>query len=162
MPWPEPRRTAAFAVLLLLALQPAARAQESAAWERGRAGGVDFADLPLDSPGRLTLFCRQMSTGPLAGLSLTAPAFQTLVRNRQEYNLTIVVDGVRENFHLVARDIELWFEAKDLNQQTALARFFDTLPRARRIDLAISSLGWRESRQIANSDILAGLMDNCL
>lgn len=147
---------------MAMACRQSATAQDAAAWTRGESGAVEFADLQLDGRGRFTLFCRMMSTGPRAGLSITAPAFQTLVVNRQEYSLTIVVDGIRENFHMVARDIELWFEATDLNQQTHLARFFDTLPTAQRIDFAISSLGWRENRTIGNGGELLGLLDNCL
>ncbi|TDQ77708.1 hypothetical protein A8950_3863 [Dongia mobilis] len=165
MPCLEPIRAGLAALLLVLPFGAAAQessGQETAAWERSQSGEVEFADLPLDGKGRFTAFCRMTSAGPVAGLALFAPQFQTLVINRQHYGLIIVVDGVRENFHMEARDIELWFEARDLNQQTTLARFFDTLPNAQRIDFAISSLGWRENRHAENGAVLAGLMDNCL
>jgi len=146
----------------LLASGSAVLAQEAAQWERGQSGNVDFADLNLDRKARFTAFCRMTSTGPLAGLALSVPQFQTLLIDEQQYSLTIVIDGVRESFHMEARDVELWFEAKDLNQQTQLARFFDTLVTAGRVDFAISTLRWRENRIIANSAEIAGLMDKCL
>ncbi len=139
-----------------------ALAQETARWERGEEGAVTFADLAIERYSRFTIFCRVTATGSVAGLALTSPYFQTQVINEEGYSLTLVIDGARESVHMVARDIELWFEAKDLSQQNQLRRLFDGLVSAQRIDFAISTLGWRDSRRIENSAELAGLMDKCL
>jgi hypothetical protein len=149
-------------LLAVLAGATPALAQDSARWERGEEGAVTFADLAIDRYGRFTAFCRTTSTGALGGLVLTSPRFQTQVINEQSYSLTLVIDGARDSVHMEARDIELWFEAKDLNQQNQLRRLFDSLLKAQRIDFAVSTLGWRESRRIENSAELAGLMDKCI
>jgi hypothetical protein len=154
------RLCSAVAAAAMLAVP--ALAQEPTSWERGEEGEVMFADLQVDRFGRFTLFCRITSTGPMAGLALKTPSFQNLIRNEQSYDLTLVIDGARDSVHMEARDIELWFEAKDLNQQTQMARLFTSLEKAQQISFAVSTLGWRDSRRIANSETLAGLMDKCL
>jgi hypothetical protein len=147
---------------LLGGLVPPAIAQETTSWELGQEGNVAFADLPVADGGRFTLFCRLQSSGPVAGLGLSVPAFQTLVEAEESYGLTIVVDGARDNFHMVARGVELWFEAEDLNQQTQLARLNDSLKIGQRIELGIATIGWRDSRVITNGQQIDGLLDDCL
>jgi hypothetical protein len=152
-----PSLALAFALLAL----PAA-AQDHAVWERNAQDGVDFADLTVAKNGRFTVFCRMTKTGPLAGLALSIPYFQTMIRSGESYGLTMIVNGGRDSVHMEARDIELWFEAKDLNQQMQLSRLFEDLTRTDRLDFAISAIGWRDSLFVDNSAELKGLMDDCL
>lgn len=161
MSWSSRIGTVLLGVLLGGLGQPAA-AQDTAAWELGQDGNVTFADLPVADGGRFTLFCRMQSTGPLSGVGLTAPAFQTLIMDEEIYGLTIVVDGTRDSFHMVARGVDLWFEAEDLNQQTQLARLSDSLKIAQRIEFGISTIGWRDGITVSNSSDIGGLLDDCL
>lgn len=137
-------------------------AQEGAAWEVGTQKNTTFADLPIDRWSRLTLFCQVRTDGASGGLTLSSPPFQTQVRNGESYGLNVVVDGQRESFILTARGTELGFEAKDINQRLQLARWVEQLLQGRRIDLALSSIGWRHSQIVANPEALEGLMDRCL
>ena len=137
-------------------------AQEAVSWKRVQDKGIDFADLPIDKGGRLTLYCRETSMGMQGGIALTAPSFTTRVIDEETYGLTMIVDGARDSLHMVARDIELWFEAEDLNQQTQLARLFDDFQNARRLELGIATVAWRASTNIDNPEVLAGLMDKCV
>ena len=100
--------------------------------------------------------------GMQGGIALTAPSFTTRVIDEETYGLTMIVDGARDSLHMVARDIELWFEAEDLNQQTQLARLFDDFQNARRLELGIATVAWRASTNIDNPEVLAGLMDKCV
>ena len=137
-------------------------AQEAVSWKRVQDKGIDFADLPIDKGGRLTLYCRETSMGMQGGIAFTAPTFVTRIIHEETYGLTMIVDGARDSLHMVARNIELWFEAEDLNQQTQLARLFDDFLKAQRLELGISTIAWRASANIANPEALAGLMDKCV
>lgn len=154
-------RLPSLAIAFALLAMPVA-AQDHVAWERTTQDGVEFADLTVAKNGRFTVFCRMTKTGPLAGLALSMPYFQTMIRSGESYGLTMIVNGGRDSVHMEARDIELWFEAKDLNQQMQLSRLFEDLTQTQRLDFAISTIGWRESLFVDNGDDLKGLMDKCL
>lgn len=154
-------RRISLALLVAIVAAPAG-AQDTASWERGQDGKVDFADLPIDKGGRLTVFCRETGSGMLGGIALSAPSFMTKIIDEQTYGLTLIVDGDRDSLHMVARKIELWFDAEDLNQQTQLARLADDLAKARRLEFGIATIAWRTSINVDNPEAIAGIMDKCL
>lgn len=146
----------------LSASLPAA-AQDGGDWERGAEQGVVYANLLTKPNGLFGFFCREEKSSYVGGMVLRMPNFRTQIRDEETYSLNIVIDGNRDSVVMAAKDIDLWFEATDLNQQLALARIYDSVKRSHSMQLAISAIGWRVSYEYDGADAaLDGLMDLCL
>jgi hypothetical protein len=156
---------ARFSLLLFLALCTAlpALAQDAAEWERNEGKSVVYANLVTGKNEIFGFFCRKTQNTYVGGIVLRMPSFRILIRDEERYSLNIVIDGSRDSVTLTAKDIDLWFEAKDLNQQLALGRIFDSVKASHQLELAVSAIGWRERYQFNGADIaLNGLMEHCL
>jgi hypothetical protein len=157
------RRSSLFCLILLLAAAMPAKAQVAAQWERGAKNGTIYANLGTSEKDLFGFFCRESNNTFVGGILLRIPDFRTGIRNGESYSLNIVVDGNRDSVVMKAKDVDLWFEADDLNQQLALGRIVDTVKSAHSLELAVSAIGWRESYQFNGADkALAGILDRCL
>nr|WP_298687138.1 hypothetical protein [uncultured Dongia sp.] len=138
-------------------------AQEAAEWERSKAKNIDYANLVTSKGDLFGFFCRKVKNIHVGGIVVKMPYFRTMIRDEQTYSLNIVIDGGRDAVTLKAKDVDLWFEADDLNEQLLLGRLFDAIKASRRLEFAISSIRWRASYEFDGADqALDGLMDQCL
>lgn len=154
---------ASLCLFALWLLCPPAIAQEAAEWERNSAKNIDYANMITEKGDLFGFYCRKLKNKYVGGMVMKMPAFHTLIRDEQSYSLNIVIDGNRDSVIFKAKDIELWFEADDLNQQLALSRLYDAIHASRRLELAISAIGWRGSYDYSNAaEKLDGLMAQCL
>lgn len=148
---------------LALAAASPAMAQDAAEWERRADKGLIYANLVTNKNDLFGFFCREIKNSYVGGIVMRMPSFRTQIRDEETYSLNIVIDGRRDSIVMMAKDIDLWFEATDLNQQLALGRIFDSVTASHRLDLAISAIGWRGSYEFDGADTaLHGLMDRCL
>jgi len=156
-------RISLYALCLLSLTAMPASAQQAAQWVRGSAKGVDYANMQSGVADLFGFFCRKVEERYVGGMVMKIPVFHTLVRDDQNYSLNIVIDGARDSVTFRSKDIELWFEAKDLSQQLTLGRLFDTVKSSHRLQMGIAAIGWRNSYDYSNAaDSLEGLMDKCL
>lgn len=152
-----------FCTLALWLASLPAFAQEAAEWERNSAKNIDYANMVTKKGDLFGFYCRELKNKFVGGMVMKMPAFHTLIRDEQSYSLNIVIDGSRDSVIFKAKDIDLWFEANDLNQQLALSRLYDAIRASRRLELAISAIGWRGSYDYTNAaEQLDGLMGRCL
>jgi hypothetical protein len=148
--------------LFLAAALPAA-AQQAAQWERSKAKSVVYANLVTKNDELFGFFCRAVNNRFVGGIVVQMPSFRTLIHDEQAYSLNIVIDGARDSITLKAKNVDLWFEANDLNQQLLLGRIFDAVKASRRLELAISAINWRASYDFVDANkALDGLMTDCL
>jgi len=148
--------------LFLATVLPAA-AQQAAQWERSKAKNIVYANLVTKNDELFGFFCRAVNNRFVGGIVVQMPSFRTLIHDEQPYSLNIVIDGGRDSVTLKAKNVDLWFEANDLNQQILLSRIFDAVKASHRLELAISSINWRASYDFVDADkALDGLMKNCL
>ncbi|WP_303979669.1 hypothetical protein [Dongia mobilis] len=149
--------------LLCLAASFPAAAQTAAQWERGEAKGIVYANLISKNDELFGFFCRAVNNRYVGGIVVQMPSFRTLIHDEQTYSLNIVINGNRDSLTLKAKNVDLWFEANDLNQQLLLGRIFDAVKASHRLEFAISSINWRASYESAGADqALDGLMQDCL
>lgn len=151
------------ALIMLLATALPALAQDASEWERSSGKEVEYANLVSKKNDVFGFFCKQSKNMHVGGILMQMPSFRILLREGEKYSLNIVIDGSRDNVILTAKDINLWFEATDLNQQLALGRVFDSVKASHQLELAISAIGWRGRYTFSDADkALDGLMDRCL
>jgi hypothetical protein len=156
-------RASLLALCFILPLAAPAQAQQAAEWVRGSAKSVDYANMQSGVADFFGFFCRKVDNRYVGGMVLKMPTFHTMVRDDESYSLNIVIDGARDSVTFRAKDIELWYEAKDLNQQLTLGRLFDSVKASSRLQMGIASIGWRNSYDYSNAaEALEGLMDKCL
>ena len=149
--------------LALLALTPPAAAQEAGKWVRGATKVVEYANLEARISDLFGFFCRKVQNKYVGGMVMKMPAFNTLIRDGESYSLNIVIDGARDSAIFKAKNVELWFEANDLNQQLALSRLYEAVMASHRLQMGIAAIGWRQSYDYDNAaEALDGVMANCL
>lgn len=150
-------------LILAAALAGPAAAQDRGEWERVNEKSVVYANLLTKPDGLFGFFCRESKNAYFGGMVLRMPQFRTLIHDEETYSLNIVIDGNRDSVTMTAKDIDLWFEANDLNQQLALGRIYDSVKSSHNLQLAISTIRWRASYEFTGADAaLDGLMDRCL
>jgi hypothetical protein len=156
-------RFSSLCLALFLATVLPAAAQQAAQWERSKAKNIVYANLVTKNDELFGFFCRAVNNRFVGGIVVQMPSFRTLIHDEQPYSLNIVIDGGRDSVTLKAKNVDLWFEANDLNQQILLSRIFDAVKASHRLELAISSINWRASYDFVDADkALDGLMKNCL
>ncbi|MBK8157556.1 MAG: hypothetical protein IPK59_01725 [Rhodospirillaceae bacterium] len=156
-------RFSSLCLALLLATILPATAQQAAQWERSKAKSVVYANLVTKNDELFGFFCRAVNNRFVGGIVVQMPSFRTLIHDEQSYSLNIVIDGARDSVTLKAKNVDLWFEASDLNQQLLLGRILDAVKASHRLELAISSINWRASYDFTDADkALDGLMKDCL
>lgn len=156
-------RASLVALCLLFAASAPAGAQQAADWKRGTAKGVEYGSMESGISDFFGFFCRKVENRFVGGIVMKMPVFRTLIRDGESYSLNIVIDGARDSIIFRAKDIDLWFEAKDLNQQLALSRLFEAIKASNRLQMGIAAIGWRNSYDYNNAaEALEGLMDKCL
>lgn len=149
-------------IALCLAAFPA-MAQDAAEWKRGEAKNVVYANMVTKKGDLFGFFCRKVQNKYVGGIVMKMPSFNTLIRDEQTYSLNIVIDGGRDSVIFKAKDIELWFEGNDLNQQLTLSRLYDAIRASHRLEMGIAAIGWRGSYDFSDAAAkLDGLMTNCL
>lgn len=152
-----------FLLVLLLGLAIPAHAQDASEWERNSDKNVIYANLVTGKNELFGFFCRKTQTGYVGGIVMRMPSFRILIRDDEHYSLNIVIDGSRDSVVLKAKDIDLWFEATDLNQQLTLGRIYDSVKASHQLELAVSAIGWRERYSYSDAEqALDGLMEHCL
>lgn len=152
-----------FLLSILFFLTWPAYAQDAAEWERNSDKNVVYANLVTGKSELFGFFCRKTPTGYVGGIVMRMPKFRILVRDEEHYSLNIVIDGSRDSITMKAKDVDLWFEATDLNQQLVLGRVFDSVKASQQLEMAISAIGWRARYTFAGTaTALDGLMEHCL
>ncbi len=156
------RKLSIACLALLLAAAPV-RAQQAAEWVRGTAKSVEYANMQAGISDLFGFFCRKVDNKYVGGIVMKMPVFSTMIRDGEHYSLNIVIDGARDSVIFRAKDIELWFEAKDINQQLTLSRLYEAISASHQLEMGIGAISWRGSYTYDNAaDALAGLMDKCL
>ena len=149
--------------LCLILYAAPSKSQQAAQWVRGSAKNVDYANMEAGVADLFGFFCRKVEERYVGGMVMKMPVFNTLIRDDKSYSLIIIVNGERESVTFRAKNIDLWFEAEDLNQQLILTHLFETIKASNRLQIGISSIGWRNSYDYSNAtNTFDGLMNNCL